>query len=316
MRKLMSGFVVLACSLVADFSSAANVQVITVALVSTSWNTGLPTAVARGAGFFREEGLEVRPVTLASSGPVMMALLMSGQADLVIAGAVAILRGISRGAPVVIVSGHLNRMSYALVGAKGLKTVADLRGKTIGITGIGGMGEFTVVESLKRNGLMKDRDFTVLNIEGGPAARIAALKTGKVHAVPLTPGQRVQAEKEGFTLLLDTREILTDIPSTIVASTRAFASASPDKAVRFLRALAKAMDLIRSDRETALRLGTRHGLRGDVAVEKMALDYYADDLDIRLKHDNITALLKQLEITEPPQKYFDDTYLTRALGIR
>ncbi len=100
MRKLMSGFVVLACSLVPDFSSAANVQVITVALVSTSWNTGLPTAVARGAGFFKEEGLEVRPVTLASSGPVMMALLMSGQADLVIAGAVAILRGISRGAPV------------------------------------------------------------------------------------------------------------------------------------------------------------------------------------------------------------------------
>jgi ABC-type nitrate/sulfonate/bicarbonate transport system substrate-binding protein len=79
-----------------------------------------------------------------------------------------------------------------------LKTVADLRGKTIGITGIGGMGEFTVVESLRRNGLVKDRDFTVLNIEGGPAARIAALKTGKVQAVPLTPGQRVQIENEGY----------------------------------------------------------------------------------------------------------------------
>jgi ABC-type nitrate/sulfonate/bicarbonate transport system substrate-binding protein len=42
--------------------------------------------------------------------------------------------------------------------ARGLKTVADLKGKTIGITGIGGMGEFTVVESLRRNGLIKDRD--------------------------------------------------------------------------------------------------------------------------------------------------------------
>ena len=249
-------------------------------------------------------------------GPIMMALLTSGQTDLVIAGAVAILRGIARGAPVVVVSGHLNRMSYALMSAKGLKTVADLKGKTIGITGIGGMGEFTVVESLRRNGLIKDRDFTLLNIEGGPAARIAALKSGKVHAVPLTPGQRVQAETDGFTLLLDTREILTEIPSTIVASTREFASSNPDKVVRFLRALGKAMDLIRRDREKAITLGRSHGLRGDSAIERKALEYYADDLDVRIKRENITALLKQIEIPEASQKYFDETYLTRAIGLR
>jgi ABC-type nitrate/sulfonate/bicarbonate transport system substrate-binding protein len=246
----------------------------------------------------------------------MMALLMSGQADMVIAGAVAILRGIARGAPVVVVSGHLSRMSYALMTDKRLKTVADLKGKTIGITGIGGMGEFTVVESLRRHGLVKDRDFAVLNIEGGPAARMAALKTGKVQAVPLTPGQRVQAERDGFTMLLDTRETLTEIPSTIVASTREFADSSPDTTIRFLRALDKANDLIRRDKEKAIALGIRHGLRGDIAIERKALDYYAADLDIRLKKENIAALLKQIDISDPPQKYFDDTYLTRAAGSR
>jgi ABC-type nitrate/sulfonate/bicarbonate transport system substrate-binding protein len=120
----------------AKFTNAAELQVITVALVSPSWSTGLPTVVARRAGFFRNEGLEVRPVTLASSGPIMMALLMSGQAEMVIAGGVAILRGIARGAPVVVVGGHLSRMSYALISAKGLKTVNDLKGKAIGITGL------------------------------------------------------------------------------------------------------------------------------------------------------------------------------------
>ena len=316
MKKLLLALVVSTVALIPGFSAAADLQVVTVALVSPSWNTGLPTAVARGAGFFKEEGLDVRPVTLSSSGPIMMALLMSGQADMVIAGAVAILRGIARGAPVVVVGGHLNRMSYALMTAKGLKTVADLKGKTIGITGIGGMGEFTVVESLRRHGLVKDRDFTVLNIEGGPAARIAALKTGKVQAVPLTPGQRVQAERDGFTMLLDTRETLTEIPSTIVASTREFTGTSPDKAVRFLRALDKANDLIRRDKEKAIALCIRHGLRGDIAIERKALDYYAADLDIRLKKENIAALLKQIDISDPPQKYFDDSYLTRAVGPR
>jgi nicotinamidase-related amidase len=50
---------------------AADYSVLTVGLVSTSWNTGLPTAVARGMGYFAEEGLEVRLVTLATSGPIM-----------------------------------------------------------------------------------------------------------------------------------------------------------------------------------------------------------------------------------------------------
>ena len=100
---------------------AADYSVLTVALVSTSWNTGLPTAVARGMGYFAEEGLEVRLVTLATSGPIMMALLMSAQAQMVIAGRVAILRGIAHGAPVVIIGGELSKMSYALMGAKRLQ---------------------------------------------------------------------------------------------------------------------------------------------------------------------------------------------------
>jgi ABC-type nitrate/sulfonate/bicarbonate transport system substrate-binding protein len=311
-RKLL--FTISLLFISAKLTSAAELQVITVALVSPSWSTGLPTAVARGAGFFRNEGLEVRPVTLASSGPIMMALLMSGQAEMVIAGGVAILRGIARGAPVVVIGGHLSRMSYALIGAKGLKTVDDLKGKAIGITGIGGIGEFAVVESLKRNGLVKDRDFTLLNIEGGTAARMAALKAGKVHAVPVTPGQRVQAENDGFTILLDVRDSLADLPSNIVASTKEFAKSNPDKTIRFLRALGRAVDLIRQDKDKAIVLGKANGLRGDAVMERKALDYYVQDLDIRINKNNVEALLKLLDIADPPERFFDDTYLSRALA--
>jgi ABC-type nitrate/sulfonate/bicarbonate transport system substrate-binding protein len=267
-------------------------------------------------GYFAEEGLEVRPVTLASSGPIMMALLMSGQAQMVIAGGVAILRGIARGAPVVIIGGHLSRMSYALMGAKGFKSVSDLKGRIVGITGIGGLGEFAVVESLKRNGLNKDRDYTLLNIEGGTTARMAALRAGKVQAVPLTPGQRVQAEKEGLPVLLDTRDSLAEFPSTVIASTREFTAAHPDQAVRFLRALSKGMDFIQKNKDKAIVMGKAQGLRGDLAVERKALDYYADDLEIKLTPSNVAALLKIVDSSEPAAKYFDGSYLNQALGKR
>jgi ABC-type nitrate/sulfonate/bicarbonate transport system substrate-binding protein len=117
MRRSVCPFFVVVILVSNGHAYAADYSVLTVGLVSTSWNTGLPTAVARGMGYFAEEGLEVRPVTLATSGPIMMALLMSAQAQMVIAGGVALLRGIARGAPVVIIGGELSKMSYALMGA-------------------------------------------------------------------------------------------------------------------------------------------------------------------------------------------------------
>jgi ABC-type nitrate/sulfonate/bicarbonate transport system substrate-binding protein len=109
---------------------------------------------------------------------------------------------------------------------------------------------------------------------------MAALKAGKVHAVPVTPGQRVQAERDGFTVLLDVRDSLAELPSNIVASTKEFAKSNPDKTSRFLRALARAMDLIRQDKDKAITLGRASGLRGDAAIERKALDYYVQDLEI------------------------------------
>jgi hypothetical protein len=68
------------------------------------------------------------------------------------------------------------------------------------------------------------------------------------------------------------------------------------------------MDLIRRDKDKAVALGKAQGLRGDIAIERKALDYYAQDLDIRLQKENIVALLKQIDVAETPQKYFDDSY--------
>ena len=100
MKKILLAAIILV--LIHGFSSAAD-------LTSCHCRLGVAKLEYRAAyrgcpwrRFFKEEGLDVRPVTLSSSGPIMMALLMSGQADIVIAGAVAILRGIARGAPVVV----------------------------------------------------------------------------------------------------------------------------------------------------------------------------------------------------------------------
>jgi metal-responsive CopG/Arc/MetJ family transcriptional regulator len=74
--------------------------------------------------------------------------------------------------------------------------------------------------------------------------------------------------------------------------------------------------VVAGSRAAFIREACQQRLKSLRAVERKALDYYVADLDIRLKKENIAALLKQIDISDAPQKYFDDTYLTRAIGSR
>jgi NitT/TauT family transport system substrate-binding protein len=294
---------------------AADFRGITLGLVSTSWNTQLPPAVAQRGGFFHEEGLDVRSVTIASGGPIMMAVLSSGQAEIVIAGAVAMLRGIASGAPVVIVAGVVDKPDYALIGAKGMKSLGDLKGKIIGSTGAGSFSEFAVVESLRRNGLARDRDYSLIPV-GGTAVRVAALETNKIQAAPLSSGERVPIEQRGYPVLLEIGKTLPEFPFTVLVATKKFAASSPDKVVGAVRAFGKAMDLIRRDKDKAVELGKKHGLRGEPEIQRKALDYVADDFTVRLRPENVAALLNVIGIAGSPDRFFDQSFLKRALGAQ
>jgi ABC-type nitrate/sulfonate/bicarbonate transport system substrate-binding protein len=100
---------------------AAELRNITLGLVSPNLSTQLPIVVGQQVGFFKDEGLNVHSVTIASGGTLMVAILTSGHADLVVSGVAAIMRAIDRGAPVTVVSGFQNRIDFALIGAKGIR---------------------------------------------------------------------------------------------------------------------------------------------------------------------------------------------------
>ncbi len=252
LRFLAVGFGLIFALTASSSSHGADFKGITLGLVSVSWNTQLPPAIAQQAGFFKDEGLDVRIITIASGGPIMMALLSSGEADMVVAGAVAILRGIASGAPAVVVGSQLGKPDYTLMGAKGMRSLEDLKGKVVGSTGAGSFSEFAVIESLRRKGMIRNRDYTLLAV-GGTAVRIAALQTKKIDAAPLSSGERVNVEKEGFPVLLQIGKVLPEFPFTVLAATKKFAASSPDKVSAMLRALDRAIRLIRKTRTKRFR---------------------------------------------------------------
>ena len=107
----------------------------------------LPLVVAHEFGFFAAEGLEVKTV-LIRGGPTAMAALVGGGVDFTLVAGVAAVRAIAQNAPMTIISGIQPYMDYTLIGAKGMTSVNDLKGKIVGVTGPGGVAEFAAVEGL------------------------------------------------------------------------------------------------------------------------------------------------------------------------
>ncbi len=294
-------------------AQAAELRTITLGLVSPNISTQLPVVVAQQAGYFKEEGLNVHSVTIASGGTLMVAILTSGHADLVVSGVAAIMRAIDRGAPVTVVAGFQNKIDFALIGSKRVAQLEDLRGKTVGVTSAGSFSEFAVLEALKRRGFVRDKDYTLI-AAGSTHLRIGALKGGKVDAIPLSSGERHTLEDEGYPLLLEVGKVVPEIPLAVLVAGKQFAAKEPELVARFIRALGKSMQLIKSNKEKAIQLAVAAKLRGNPETQRKALDYFAQDLGVEIERENIVALLTALAIKGEPDRFFDRSYLSRAMA--
>ena len=289
--------------------------IVRLGMVSPSWGTQLPLAVTQQLGLFQQAGLDVRSVTMASGGTMMVAMLVSGEADMIVAGIEAPLAGIAAGAPAVIVANVESRMDYGLVGSKGMTRLDDLRGKIVGATAPGSRSEFAVEEALRRNGLMRDRDYLLRGI-GGTQARRAAMYAGQIDAAPFSSGDRVPLIEDGWPVLLDIGKTLTDVPATALTVHNDFAARHPDKVVAMLRALAQGMEVIRTDPDRTVALAKAYGLEGDPVTLRKALDHMLDMYYIGLTHEAVANYMRTSEQPGRSEDFFDDRFLKEAERAR
>jgi NitT/TauT family transport system substrate-binding protein len=289
---------------------AAELRDLTIGLVSPNISTQLPIAVAQQSGFFKDEGLNVHSVTIASGGTLMVAILTSGHADLVVSGVAAIMRAIERGAPVTVVAGFQNKIDFALIGSKQVARLEDLKGKTVGVTSAGSFSEFAVLEALRRRGFTRDKDYKLL-AAGSTFLRIGALKGGKVDAIPLSSGERHTLEDEGYPVLMEIGQVVPEIPLAVLVAAKSFAAKEPDSVGRFIRALAKSIQMIKTSPEKTLQMAAGK-LRGNPDTQRRALSYFAQDLGVEIERANIVALLAALGIKGEPERFFNRTFLARA----
>jgi NitT/TauT family transport system substrate-binding protein len=248
----------------ADRSAAENVKVGIPSLTVTM----LPLAVAREQGFFQQEGLNVELVLMPAA--LNIKVLLSGDiqyASTVGSAVVAAVRGINTR----VVMCFVDRPLLDLVGARGINSIQDLKGKLVGISSRGGLHDVTMRRILAQSG-MEVSQVTLIAV-GGQGAMLAAIKSGRIASGLLNPPHNFLAYREGLKNLGFAGNFIR-IPSTGLVTTSETLERTPDQVRRMIRALTRARAFAKENKAATVTILKRFLMLDDEELVARIYDYH------------------------------------------
>jgi ABC-type nitrate/sulfonate/bicarbonate transport system substrate-binding protein len=154
----------------------------------------LPLFVAVHRGFFKDEGIDIELPRLVPTiaHPALMQGLVQyhGLADSGLSLA-------ARGAPIKAIFYGADRPMYYLLARKEIHSVAELKGKKVGVSRFGGTSDLAARLVLRNAGVQPDRDAAMLQM-GNEGDRIASLRAGVSDAIIVPVPVNVLLRREGY----------------------------------------------------------------------------------------------------------------------
>jgi len=192
----------------------------------------LPLVVAQKKSFFDPENLQPELVQIRPAVAIPGLTLGSVDYTTVLGSTIA---ARMRGVPLVITGVFADKPMDLLVGAKGIASPKDLKGKIIGISALGTATHFLTVRVLKAVSLDPEKDVT-LRAVGDEGLRLQALSTGLVQASLLGSQGVIEGEKAGLKVIVAAADVIESLPFAGVTTTLAKLKENPQQIKRVLRA--------------------------------------------------------------------------------
>jgi len=275
----MKRLALIACLAVASCGSRHGTE-IHLALQPPSTNN-YPSHFAQWLGFYEQEGLHVTIAQIAGASKVLEALIGSS-AD--VGGGVyeQTIQMAAEGRDVVSFVSLLRSPNFAVAVAPGrsIKSIADLRGKTAGVSSVGSPSQFYLNHLLIGARLLPG-DVSTVGIGMGATA-VAAVERGQVDAGTLFGSAitALEARQPNLVLLADTRTPeglravfgVDDYPASCLLARAEWLKANPDAARRMAKAVLRSLAWIRehSPEEILARIPAEFRI-GDPAAELAAI---------------------------------------------
>ncbi|MSP37395.1 MAG: ABC transporter substrate-binding protein [Deltaproteobacteria bacterium] len=194
----------------------------------------LPFHLAYHKGFFREQGIDLETIFMATQA--VNAAFVRGDIDYS-AAINGVIQGVLRGNPAKILACAIDRPLISLIARKDIRGPQDLKGKKIGGSTPGGTASLMADTALKHLGFQAGRDVTVVPLRDN---RLAALESGVVDAALLGVPDNIIAVDRGYNELLFVGDIV-NFPQNAIGASAKKIQENPDEVYAMVRGALRAL---------------------------------------------------------------------------
>ncbi|HEY1506855.1 MAG TPA: ABC transporter substrate-binding protein [Stellaceae bacterium] len=296
---------------------------------STMKSIGIvPYVIADQQGFFADEHLAVQLVPLEGGTDQMVKRLDAGDVEISSSATPYFIQAVAEGrSQDVAVAAATANPIYSLMVRPGVKSFADLKGKTLGLS----LGIDTISISMRKlltqKGL-KDSDYRVKELVGTPV-RFDCLKRGECDGVPLGQPEDFTAIDQGFTRLGVSTDAVKHFEFTALIVRPDWAKQNRPALVGFLRGFAASLKYFRDAahrNDVVKTIVATTGVTDKIARETLKLYFEPDrgvipragELDLKGLAQVIAFMGEAGVLKDPlpkPERFVDRSYL-RAAGVR
>jgi ABC-type nitrate/sulfonate/bicarbonate transport system substrate-binding protein len=251
----------------------------------------------------RKQGLDAEILMIPVSSRAIQSAL-AGEIQFLTSGGVANINANMAGADFVGITSTISTFVFTIVGQPAIKEPAQLKGKKIAISRLGGASDFSVRYALDRWGLTPDKDVAILQV-GGEAESLLALQNKAVEAAALSEPFTTLAQREGFTVVADLSRL--NVPYTLhgIGTRKSIVREKRDLVVRFMRSYLEGIHLFKTNKELALNTLKKYARLTDLSVMQSIYGDYSHRLIPAVPYptaQGIQTIIDHLGKTRPQAK--------------
>ena len=205
--------------------------------------------------------------------PAGIAMLVSGEAVMTPYTLEQSMTAAYKDGSLIVLGSPFKKSLFALMAAKNIKRVQDLKGKRIGVSQIGDAPYNYTIGLIAKAGL-KPRDVQWIPIGGDVSARAAALLSGRVDATMLTAPVYFKLEEQGYKNLGNISDHDDIYAPSVYLFKKATIAANPKLPELLMKAHAEAIKRFYEDKAFAVKAYQAYDKQDPADLERI-YDHYA-----------------------------------------
>ncbi|HLG74351.1 MAG TPA: ABC transporter substrate-binding protein [Chloroflexota bacterium] len=209
----------------------------------------VPEFLAKDVGIYQQHGIDADLRLIVSSAEI--AALVSGETQIASSGGPIVLSAVAGGADLVVTAAIAGLSPFALYVQPSIKTIADLKGKNVGISKFGSPSDIAMRMAMRKNGMDPNKDVRFVEL-GSTQARTAALLQGTIDGGMANPLEAQQLIKGGLHVVYDATKDHQPSAQSVVVAKRDWVAGHREVMQRYVDAIVQAIARTNQDKATSV----------------------------------------------------------------